>query len=142
MTKFVLSTATASTRFQGFGDTPPGGVHTVVRQVMVHGGNNIASIKSGFGDMTADEQGIPMWTPKGTVTRVTDEDAKFLEEHPTFQIGVNAGFYTILDTDPGQDHKKIAKIAASELKNADKSAPLTNETLAQKVKVSTAKAEE
>lgn len=139
MTKYVLSTATASTKFQGFGNTPPGGVHTVVREVLVHGGANLASIKSGFGEMSQDDQGVPMWTPKGVVTPVTDDDAQFLAAHPTFQIGVNAGFYAILDNDPGHDHKKVARVAAAELNERDGSAPLTGETIKNKVKVSTSK---
>ncbi len=140
MTKFVLSTATASTKFQKNGETPPGGVHTIIRHVMVHGGSNLASIKSGYGDMSQDDQGVPMWTPRGVVTRVSDEDAAFLEAHPTFQIGVKAGFYSIMDNDPGTDHKKIAKIvAAGELNDRDGSAPLTSAVLANKVKVSAVK---
>ena len=137
--KHVLSTATSSTKFQDHkvvGDMP-----TVVKSVMVYGGANLPSAKSGFGEHATDEGGHPLWTPRGVVTPVSDEDAKFLAAHRVFQAGVEAGFYVIMDSDPGQDHKKVAKLAAAELTAADKSAPLTKDTMKSKVAVSTIKVE-
>ena len=137
--KYVISTSSVSTKFIEYHPCVAGGIQTPKRHVTVHGGANIASVKSGYGEMGADDQGIPMWTPQGVVTSITDEQAKFLSEHDVFKAGVAGGFYKLMDTDPGQDHKKVKAIASSDMNPRDGSAPLTEATLKNRVKVTTAK---
>lgn len=140
MTKFVLSTQSTSTKYQDH-STADGGMLVVNRTVMVRGGANLASLSGGFGEMTKTEEGTPIWTPRGVVTPVSDEDAEFLQRHPVFIAEQKAGFVMILDKAPGNDHDKITKIVAAELNPRDGSAPLTKETFKTQVKVSLEKVE-
>jgi len=140
--KYVISTSSVSTKFIEYHPCVAGGIQTPKRHVIVHGGANIASVKSAYGEMGADDQGIPMWTPQGVVTSITDEQAKFLASHDVFKAGVVGGFYKILDTDPGQDHKKVKALAAADMTARDGSAPLTADTLKSRVKITTVKVAE
>lgn len=132
--KSVLSTMTTGVMYQEYTQRTENDMPVCKRKVHVNGGANLKSVRSGFGDFAADEMGIPMWTPRGVVTQVSDEDAAFLVGHPTFKEDAAAGFVVILDKAPGSDHEKIKKLVNEHLKAADGSAPLTGDTYG-KVKV-------
>lgn len=137
MPKYVLSTATCSQRFVDYHLGANGGVHSVLKEVLIKGGANSPSSTSGFGDLANTEGGQPLWTPQGCVTTITDEEAKFLESHEGFQAAVKRGFYTVMDKNPGDSHSKLAKIVESDMTKKDGSAPLNKETLKGAVKVTT-----
>lgn len=137
MTKYVLSTATCSQRIVSYlPGNSQSGVNTIDRSVRIKGGANAASSSSGFGDMTHTPEGQPLWTPRGVVTEVSDEDAAFLESHPTFIDGVKAGFFQMMDKGVGTNHDKVKKLATG-MTERDLSAPLTSATLKSQVKVTT-----
>lgn len=137
MTKYVLSTATCGQKFVQYQPAvSPGGLNVPLRHVIIHGGANSASTTSGFGELTNTEDGIPLWTPAGVVTKVSDEDAALLEGNEAFCRARDLGFFQIMDTNPGDSHNKIKKLAA-EMTPRDVSAPLTSETLKGAVKVTT-----
>ena len=140
--KYILSTATASTKFQDHTKANDHSMLVVTRAVTVYGGSNLPSAKSGYGDMVTGDSGMPLWTPRGVVTPVSDEDAAFLAEHHAFKLGAANGFYQIMDSDPGNDHNKIKKMAAADMTAKDKSAPMTNETIDKRLKVSAGKIDE
>ena len=138
MSKYILSTATCSQRFVDYHLGKNGGVHSVIREVLVKGGANSPSSTSGFGDMGSTEEGQPLWTPQGVLTTVSDEDAAFLETHEGFQAAVKRGFYTVMGANPGDSHSNLKKIVESDMTKKDNSAPLTAATLKGAVKITTA----
>lgn len=83
MTVYVFCTASASQNF-GLGN----GV-----SVLIHGGANV--------------QNRQLWTPKGVMTTVTDEDFALLMKHPDFTGGIDSGFITYSKTK--EDPEEIAK---------------------------------
>lgn len=137
MSKYILSTATCSQRFVDYHLGKNGGVHSVIREVLVKGGANSPSATSGFGDLGNTEGGQPLWTPQGVLTTVSDEDAEFLSKHEGFQNAVKRGFYTVMDSNPGDSHSNLKKIVESDMVKKDNSAPLNKETLKGVVKVTT-----
>jgi hypothetical protein len=72
MAKHVFSTLSADTRYVGWDKS--NGVNTVSRSVLVRGGSGVALLGAGQ----------RVLTPYGVRTEVTDDDAKFLSEHPQF----------------------------------------------------------
>lgn len=137
MSKYILSTATCSQRFVNYHLGANGGVHSVLHEVLIKGGANSPSSTSGFGDLGNTESGQPLWTPQGVLTTVSDEDAAFLAGHEGFQAAVKRGFYTVMDTDPGDSHAKLKKIVESDMTKKDGSAPLDSTSLKSVVKVTT-----
>lgn len=134
---YVLSTATCAQRFNEYASAPAGAQrHHALRSVVINGGANAPSAKSGFGEMSQLESGQPLWTPQGTVTKVTDEDVKLLLANETFVACQDRGFYKILADNPGDSHEKIKKIA-EDMTKRDMSAPLNKETAKTQIKVST-----
>ncbi|MNE65668.1 hypothetical protein D3C80_1611720 [compost metagenome] len=69
------------------------------------------------------------------VTTITDEQAEFLERCEAFCKARDAGFFTIMDTNPGDSHNNVKKLA-KDMTSRDTSAPLTSEVLKGSVKVS------
>ena len=134
---FVLSTATCSQKFVEYTQATPGGVHTPIRHVLIKGGANTASGKSGWGDISETSEGKPLWTPSGVVTKVTEEQVKFLESQPTFQRAVAKGYYKVLADNPGDSHAQVKKVVEAELTGRDSSAPMTPESAQTQIKVTT-----
>lgn len=137
MAKFVLSTATCSQRFVLFRKGENGSMNVEERAVLVKGGANSPSMTSGFGELTNTDQGQPLWTPRGVVTSITDEEADLLAEHEGFQAAVKRGFYQIVDESFGDSHQKVAAAVSSDMTPADGSAPLNPTTLKGAVTVTT-----
>ena len=140
--KYILSTATASTKFQDHTKANDHSMLVVTRAVTVYGGSNLPSAKSGYGDMVTGDSGMPLWTPRGVITTIKDEDVEFLMNNHVFKIGLEAGFYQILDSHPGNDHDKVKKIAESSMTKRDGAAQMTNDTIDKRLKVTSGKVDE
>lgn len=131
MSKYVLSTmsaAVAYTLYDMIGDLP-----VPRRKVTVHGGAGMPSDTSGYGHMTKDGNGRPLWTPDGMVTEVTDEEAELLKAHPVFSKHHDAGYVKFLNADVSQSSRAMDKATAS--MNRDGFQLLDKSTLKQRVKV-------
>lgn len=137
MSKFILSTATCDQKFVEYRKGANGSPNVPLRSVLIKGGANLPSMKSGFGELTNTDSGQPLWTPRGTVTKVSDEDLELLLAHEGFRTAVKAGFYQVTDHELGDSHQKVARAVADDMKDADRSAPLNPKTLQGAVKVTT-----
>ncbi len=84
MTKYIVSTLSAHTTYAGWINN--NGINNVSRSVTVNGGARVAS----------RTKGDPV-THEGILTRVTDEEAKFLAEHPHFKKHQERGFVKIVN---------------------------------------------
>jgi hypothetical protein len=136
MSQYVLSTATCTQHFPEYApNAGHSGINTAIRVVSIKGGANSASSVSGFGDLTHTAEGQPLWTPRGVVTEITDEEAEFLLKCPQFIVGQKAGFYQIMSK--GASNHNTVKKLAQDMTARDRSAPLTVETLKSQVKVTT-----
>lgn len=115
--------------FQNAGDLP------VMRdKVTIKGGANIPSIKNGFGDMSQDEEGIPIWTPQGVVTSLKDERYALVKDHPLFKKHIEKGVLKIINHDISGDHKAVKKHLIG-MTASDDYAQLTPATLKKKTSV-------
>jgi hypothetical protein len=94
MTKHVISTLAADQKYASW--ETHSGVGTILRSVYVKGGASVASPGSGA-----------IITPEGVSTTVSDEDAKFLAEHPEFQKHQERGFVKIVG--PALDANSVAQ---------------------------------
>lgn len=136
MTQYVLSTMTNSVSYafyQNVGDLP------VMRdKVTIKGGAGLPSLKSGFGEMARDGEGLPIWTAAGMVTPLSDERFDVLKEHPLFKKHVDGGFLKVLSKDITGNHKEVERQVAT-MEKSDGFAQLTKDTIGAhtKVKVST-----
>jgi len=81
----------------------------VIKKIVVKGGAHVANKN--------------FVTPKGVVTKVTDEEYKLLLEHPVFKRHVERGF--VLASTKEYKSKK----AINDMNDDDKSAPLTPKKL-------------
>ena len=84
MAKYVVSTLSADTRYAGWVNN--NGINNVARSVLVKGGARVAS----------RGKGEPV-THEGVLTRVSDEDAKFLSDHAHFKRHQEKGFVKIVN---------------------------------------------
>ena len=130
MTIFVLSTQTGSVSycfFDKIGDLP------VIRdKVTIHGGAHIPSLKSGFGEMSRDGEGHPLWTADGIVTPLREERYALLKEHWLFKKHQDEGRVKVLSEDITGNHKAVVRETRTMMK-ADEFAQLNPETLKEKV---------
>lgn len=110
MSKFVISTLTADTRYTNWKHSS--GINMPDGDVLVRGGAGISL-----------RDGSRVVTPLGVQTEVSDEDATFLAEHPHFKAHKKAGFVQICDSSQVPD--KAAKDMAT-----DASAPKTDKDVA------------
>lgn len=104
--KYVASTLSAPVEYTGYAKTN-NDLPAVTRRVLVQGGAGVANKRN-------------LITPLGVVTSVEDDDAAFLENHPTFKVHKAKGFVRILNNKP-----EDADAVAADLKGNDPSAPLT-----------------
>ena len=123
MTHYVYSTLTASTVY-----TPclPEGVENFkfnkkTSRILIHGGSNCAHTPRAD-DGRLQTSGA-LYTPRGVVTEVSDEEMEALNVNQHFLLHVKNGFIHCEKKELPVD--KVVK----NLKNADKSAPLTPKTL-------------
>jgi hypothetical protein len=104
--------------------------------VIIRGGADRPSQKGGIGNAETDLNGNLLWTPRGVVTTLSDEDYDRVKEHWLFKKHLEAGFLAVLDDDISHDHKKITRIA-DDMAGQDPGAQLTKDTIAQRIKVKT-----
>jgi hypothetical protein len=109
---YVYSTSTCAGTYVEYQKTPPisenkssPGYNRAVRKVTINGGHGVATKH--------------LFTPKGVVTQVSDDDLEFLLKNSSFQRHVAAGFLTY-DKKKVEPEKKSASMAEK-----DGSAPLT-----------------
>lgn len=107
MSKYVLSTMANSVGYAFYHNV--GGVPMLRKKVQIHGGANMPSTKSGFGEMVQDGEGKPMWVAGGIVTPVSDADFESLEAHPLFQKHLKKGFLKVINQDITGNHKAVQK---------------------------------
>lgn len=105
--KHVISTLSADQRYALWETTH--GVGTILRSVLVKGGASVASPGTGA-----------IITPDGVSTTISDDDAKFLAEHPEFQKHQERGFVKIIGPalDPNSVAQKMSKDDGSRPRNA------------------------
>ena len=112
MPNYVYSTATCSGAYVEYHPMSDGASHAVVRKkVVINGGHGVAQQN---GTMMG-----AIYTPRGVVTQVSDEDLEFLERNPAFRRHVDRGFL-VVDSKKVDPEKKAANMA-----QADGSAPIT-----------------
>lgn len=102
--------------------------------VVIKGGADRPSGKSGFGDRKEDLNGNPLWTARGVVTALSDEDYERVKDHWLFKKHVEGGYLEVVNRDISGDHKAVSKIAAV-MNGEDPFKQLTKETIGQRIKV-------
>jgi hypothetical protein len=109
---YVYSTATCGCDYVQYQDN--GSKDLGVIKKRPNGKPWVVSINGGHGVATKH-----MWTPKGVVTQVSDEDMEFLLSTPSFNRHMKAGFLTY-------DKKNVApEKKAAMMEDGDGSKPLT-----------------
>ncbi len=137
---YILSTATVGSRYRNYLPNKGEGPNAYSREIVIHGGTNITGFNKPWGDQQISEQGIPMYTPRGVVTKIRAADFEWLKELKGFKTGLERKIFTILEKDPGQDHSKVAEIVEKkQMLKTDASAPLNNERVLAKANVKPAK---
>lgn len=143
MTKYVLSTMTNSVSYRNYkyiGDRNATANQSLLPipadTVLIRGGANRPSQKGGYGDQATDVSGNILWTPRGVVTPLSDEEYERVQKHWLFKRHMDKGFLVVLDEDISGNHKKVSKIAAT-MEGQDPGAQLTKDTVAQRIKVKT-----
>jgi hypothetical protein len=143
MTKYVLSKMTNAVSYRNYkfiGDRNATQNQSLLPipadTVIIRGGANRPSQKGGFGDTDTDASGNVIWTPRGVVTTLTDEEYERVKDHWLFKKHMEGGYLAILDEDISGDHKKVARIA-DDMEGQDPGAQLTKDTVAQRIKVKT-----
>lgn len=116
-----------------------GGLPRIKDKITIRGGAGLPSVKSGFGEMSSDGEGTPMWTAAGVVTPLRSDRYNLLKEHEVFKKHVAAGRVTVSNSDITDNHRAVKKIVDG-MEKRDKFAQLTPDTYKTKVKVSTEKA--
>ncbi len=104
--------------------------------VIIRGGADRPTQKGGIGNAETDINGNLLWTPRGVVTTLTDDEYDRVKDHWLFQKHMKDGFLAVLDEDISTDHKKITRIA-DDMEGQDPGALLTKDTIAQRIKVKT-----
>jgi hypothetical protein len=102
--------------------------------VLIRGGADRPSGKSGFGVRADDLNGSPLWTAKGIVTPLSDEDYDRVKDHWLFKKHLEGGFLEVLGKDISSDHKAVAKVASG-MNQEDPFKQLTKDTIGQRIKV-------
>lgn len=102
--------------------------------VIIKGGADRPSGKSGFGTRLEDVNGNPLWTAKAVVTELSDEDYERVKDHWLFKKHLAGGFLEVLNKNIGSDHKAVAKVAAG-MNEEDPFKQLTKSTIGQRIKV-------
>lgn len=116
--------------------------------ITIRGGADRPSQKLGFGDQSEDINGNVIWTARGVVTRLTQEQYDKVKAHPLFVKHMEGGYLAVIDYNTADNHKKVSRKVEEMRENAqqktgnenagmDKSKPLTKETIGQRINVKT-----
>lgn len=141
-THYVLSTMTASVSYtvyrhpEGKNGKPDLQNPVEVGKVTVRGGASLPSAKSGFGEVTEDHEGSPLWTPSGVVTPISTADYEALQAHPVFLRHQKAGLVKFVGQELMGNHAKIKSVSRD--MDKDHLRQLDTKTHATRVKVVTA----
>jgi hypothetical protein len=143
MTVYVLSKMTNSVSYRNYryvGDRNATSNQALLPvptdTVIIRGGADRPTMRGGVGEQSNDLSGNVLWTPRGVVTELTDEEYERVKEHWLFKKHMKNGYLAVLDEDISGNHKKIKRIA-EDMEGQDPGAQLTKETLAQRIKVKT-----
>jgi hypothetical protein len=143
MTVYVLSKMTNSVSYRNYryiGDKNATANQSLLPipadTVIIKGGADRPTQKGGFGDAEQDLSGNILWTPRGVVTKLEDEEYDRVKDHWLFKKHLAAGYLAVLDEDISSDHKKVSRIA-EDMPGQDPGALLTKDTIAQRIKVKT-----
>ena len=109
---------------------------TIRKKIIIRGGAGMPSIRHGFGEVSEDSEGRPMWTPEGTVTTIEDADYELLKDHRIFKQHVEGGFLKVVNRDVTGNHKAVAKEVQT-MQKEDGYGLMTPEKLKQRIKVTT-----
>lgn len=132
MSVYVLSTMTNSVSYAFWGQV--GDLPVMRQKILVKGGAGLPSINSGFGEVSKDTDGIPMWTADGIITPISDKDYEILKDHPLFKKHIESGCIKVLDRDITGNHREVKRQAGS-MEKRDSFAQLTPATLKEHTKV-------
>lgn len=103
---FIYSTLSRTMAYSFYGE-PLNDVRPIIKTIRIEGGANVAKKN--------------LETPRGVVTRISDEDAELLSTNPVFLRHQKNGFVVM------EKHQKDPeKVAAQHMESADNSAPLTD----------------
>lgn len=105
--------------------------------ILIRGGAGIPSLKSGIGEVSRDAEGKPLWTPRGVVTAITDEEYERLKTHWLFQEHMKANYVKVVESDISHNVKEIRRKVEQDMQPRDDFAQLSRDTLKQKIKVKT-----
>lgn len=136
MSVFVLSTMTQSVGYTNWKTVD--GVPVMIEKITIHGGAGIPSLKSGFGELTRNAEGQPLWTADGLVTTISDEQYALLKEHKIFKKHAEDGLLKVITRDITHNHKEVQKHAKDMSKDSFR--VLDKDSLKMKIKVTTATA--
>lgn len=109
---YIFSTLAADVSYTGYSETKGDALPKVQMSVVVKGGAGVANRRT-------------IETPRGVVTIVTDEEAKFLAGNPVFVKHMKNGFVQISESNADGDE------AAADMTGRDASAPLVDEDLTE-----------
>lgn len=109
-TVFIISTMTAPVSYGFYEDRD--GLPIMKDKIIIAGGAGIPSMKSGFGEVSADVEGRPLWTADGLVTPIPADRYEKLKEHPVFKKHMAKGYLRVVSTDIRGNHGAVKKIAA------------------------------
>lgn len=133
MSVFVLSTMTQSVGYAHWETVD--GIPIQRGKIMVHGGAGIPSLKSGFGDITQNAEGQPLWTAEGIVTTVSDENYAILKDHKVFKQHLADGLLKVVAKNISDNHKEVKKHAAD--MQHDSFRVLDSKSIKMRIKVTT-----
>ncbi len=136
MTKYVLSTMTNAVSYAFFNDV--GGLPVIRDKVTIKGGAGLPSLTAGFGEVSKDDEGSPMWTPDGVVTPLSDERYDLVKDHPLFKKHIDKGVLKVINHDITGNHKEVQKQTRS-MEKKDGFAQLNPATIGQHCKVKISK---
>lgn len=93
-----------------------------LRRIRVAGGANRPNMR-GFGEQSADNEGVPMWTPKGVCSPVQESDLQWLMRDQQFRLFVEGGHIKVVDSDLNSSQRDINR-AVSDMTARDAQALL------------------
>lgn len=103
---YIYSTLTADNAYAIYENNPNADIPVIERKILIKGGANVADRKT-------------LYTPKGVVTQVSDEDLALLEKDYSFQQHVKNGFIKV------ERHEAPVEKIVADMTPKDKSAPKT-----------------
>lgn len=114
--------------------------------ITIRGGADRPSQKLGFGQTSEDVNGNILWTAKGVVTPITEEQYARLKDNWLFKKHVEGGYLAVVAGDVANDHRKVSRkveeirekaqdTSGDETAGQDRAKLLTKENIAQRINV-------